>query len=196
MTSRLVLRFRDGSLQDETAVFSQRGHFRLVSDHLIQRGPSFPYPLDVAIDAASGRVAVRHGEGGGAEKVIEKRMELPSDLANGMVLTLLKNIAPSGTPTTVSMVVAAPKPRLVHLVITGAGDEKFSVGPAPHRAARFNVRVEIGGIAGFIAPLIGKQPKDTAVWIVEGEAPGFVRSEGPFYAGGPLWRIELAAPDP
>jgi hypothetical protein len=54
VTSRLVFHFRDGSLHDETAVFSQRGTFRLISDHLTQSGPSFPHPLDMTIDAASG----------------------------------------------------------------------------------------------------------------------------------------------
>src|ERR1700674_1191243 len=38
VTSRLVFHFKDGSLQDETAVFSQRGHFQLISDHLVQKG--------------------------------------------------------------------------------------------------------------------------------------------------------------
>ena len=59
VTSRLVFRFRDGSLHDETAVFTQSGNFRLVSDHLIQKGPSFPRSFDVTIDRASGRVDVR-----------------------------------------------------------------------------------------------------------------------------------------
>ena len=52
-----------------------------------------------------------------------------------------------------------------------------------------------GGLAGLLAPLVGKQPKDASVWIIGGEAPGFVRSESQFYQGGPLWRIELASPD-
>ena len=194
VTSRLVFHFRDGSLQDETAVYTERGRFQLVSDHLVQRGPSFPHPVEVSIDAASGRVTVRHRDEG-REQVIEEQMELPSDLANGMTLTLVKNIAPELLSTTVTMVVATPKPRLVKLVITRAGDEPFSVGRASYKAARFNVKVEIGGIAGLIAPLLGKQPKDASVWILGGDAPGFVRSESQFYQGGPLWRIELAAPD-
>jgi hypothetical protein len=194
VTSRLVFHFRDGSLQDETAVYTERGRFQLVSDHLIQRGPSFPHPMEVSIDAASGRVTVRHRDEG-KEQLIEERMELPPDLANGMVLTLAKNIAADALSTTVSMVAATPKPRLVKLVITRAGDEPFSVGRASYKATRFNVKVEIGGIAGLIAPLLGKQPKDASVWILGGDAPGFVRSESQFYQGGPLWRIELAAPD-
>jgi hypothetical protein len=194
VTSRLVFHFKDGSLQDETAVFTQRRRFRLLSNHLVQRGPSFPHPMDVSIDTASGRVMVRHRDNG-EEKIIEERMELPSDLANGMMVTLLKNIAPDAPSTTVSMLFATPKPRLVKLVITPMGREPFSVGRASYKATRFNVKVEIGGLAGLIAPLLGKQPKDTSVWIAGGDAPGFVRSEGQFYQGSPVWRIELASPD-
>jgi hypothetical protein len=89
---------------------------------------------------------------------------------------------------------ATPKPRLVKLVITPAGEDSFSAGGASHKAVRFSVKVELGGLVGLIAPLLGKQPHDTSVWILGGEAPGFVRSEGPMYQGGPLWRIELASP--
>src|SRR5690242_10632226 len=49
VVSRLVFRFKDGSVDDETAVFSQRGNLRLISDHHIQKGPSFPHPMDVSI---------------------------------------------------------------------------------------------------------------------------------------------------
>ena len=98
--------------------------------------------------------------------------------------------------TTVSMLVATPKPRLVHLVITRAGEKAFAVETASYMAALFRVKVEIGGLAGLVAPLLGKQPPDTIVSILEGDAPGFVRSDGPLYAGGPIWRIELASPSP
>lgn len=33
VTSRLVFRFRDGSVDDDVTVFTQRGTFRLVKDH-------------------------------------------------------------------------------------------------------------------------------------------------------------------
>jgi len=193
VTNRLVFHFRDGSLQDETAVFTQRKQFQLVSDHLIQRGPSFPHPMEMSIDAASGRVTVRHRDGD-KEQVIEERMELPPDLANGIVSTLVKNLAPDAASLTVPMVVASPKPRLVKLLITPAGVERFSAGRNAYKANRFNVKIEIGGIAGVVAPLLGKQPKDASVWIVRGAAPGFVASESQFYQDAPLWRIEFAAP--
>ena len=64
LTSRLVYRFKDGSIDDDTAVFTQRGHFRLLSDHHVQRGPAFPQPVDVSIDALGGHVVVRYTEKG------------------------------------------------------------------------------------------------------------------------------------
>src|SRR5262249_23540304 len=51
VTSRLVFHFKDGSLHDETAVYSQRQQFRLLTDHLVQKGPTFPRPIDMTIDA-------------------------------------------------------------------------------------------------------------------------------------------------
>lgn len=41
LTNYLVFPFKDGSLHDETAVYSQRGNFRLFTYHLIQKGPTF-----------------------------------------------------------------------------------------------------------------------------------------------------------
>ena len=131
----------------------------------------------------------------GKEQVIEERMALPPDLANGIVSTLVKNFAPDTAPRTLSLVVATPKPRLVKLVIMRAGDERFSVGRASHKATRFNVKVEIGGITGLLAPVVGKQPRDASVWILGGDAPSFVASESQFYQGAPVWRIELTAPN-
>ena len=51
VVSRLVFHFRDGSLHDETVVYRQRGTFRMLRDHQVQKGPSFPHPIDVAVEA-------------------------------------------------------------------------------------------------------------------------------------------------
>ena len=55
------------------------------------------------------------------------------------------------------------------------------------------VKVEIGGFAGLLAHLMGKQPPDTHIRVLGGEVPAFVKAEGPLYAGGPVWRIQLAS---
>jgi hypothetical protein len=126
--------------------------------------------------------------------MLTDRLDLPPDLANGMVLTLLKNMRPDASQMTVSMVASTPKPRLVKLAITSQGEEPFSIGNSSRKATHYVVKVEIGGAAGLVAPLLGKQPPDTHVWVLGGEAPAFVKSEGPLFFGGPVWRIELASP--
>ena len=92
------------------------------------------------------------------------------------------------------LVAATPKPRLVKLAITPQGEESFSIGGSNQRATHYVVKVEIGGVTGLLAPLLGKQPPDARVWILGGEAPAFLKSEGPLYLGGPVWQIELTSP--
>jgi hypothetical protein len=193
VTSRLVFRFRDGSSSEETAVFTQRGHFRLVSSRLVQKGPAFETPIDARIDVGSGRVVVRYTEDG-EEKTETEQMTLPPDLANGLILVLLKNLDPGAGAATVSMLALTPKPRLVELRIERGADEPFRLGGTSREAIRYLVKVDIGGIAGVMASLLGKEPPDSSVWILGGEAPAFVKSESPMFAGGPLWRIELVSP--
>jgi hypothetical protein len=147
----------------------------------------------MSIDGASGQVIVRYADAG-KQKVETEHIDVPPDLANGVILTLLKNVQSGAPPKTISFVAATPKPRLVKLAITAAGDEPFSTGATSRKATHYVLKVEIGGIAGILAPLVGKQPPDSHVWILGGEAPAFVKSEQPLYSGGPLWRIELASP--
>lgn len=191
--SHLVFRFKDGSVDDETAVFSQRKNFRLINDRHIQKGPMFPKPTDVKITTSTGLVTVRYQDKD-EEKVETAHLDLPPDLANGIILDVLKNIAPDTKETKLSYVVATPKPRLVKLSITPGGEDPFSVARKSYKATRFNVKVELGGMAGLIAPLIGKEPPTISVWVVGGEAPAFVRMEGPLYLGGPVWGIEMTSP--
>jgi len=194
ITSRLTYHFKDGSRQEETTVFSQRGNFRLISYHLVQKGPAFPHPIDLSIAASTGRVTVQYTDDDGKEKTAVERLKLPPDLANGLVLTLLKNVRPDTPPAEVSMVVATPKPRLIKLVITAQGTEPFSLAGSSREAVHYVVKIEIGGIAGLVAPLLGKQPPDTHVWVLGGEAPAFVKSEGASCLGCPSWRVELVSP--
>lgn len=194
VTSQLVFHFKDGSVHDETAVFSQRGNFRLLNYHLIQKGRAFPHPVAVSIDGSTGQVTVRSTDDDGKEKVATERLNLPRDVANGMILTLLKNIRSKAQQMTLSMVAATPKPRLVKLAITRQGEDLFAVGGSSRKATHYVVKVEIGGVAGLVAPLFGKQPPDTHVWILGGDAPAFVKLEGALCLDGPIWRIELTSP--
>jgi hypothetical protein len=193
VTNHLIFRFKDGSINDETAVFSQHGSFRLISDHLIQSGPTFPHPMDVTTDVSTGQITVHYTDDGN-EKVTTDHLKLPADLANGLVVILLKNMQPDAPETKVSLLAATPKPVLVKLAISSQGEEPFSLAGSAHKATHYVVKVEIGGVTGIMAQLLGKKPPDTHVWIQRGEAPTFVKSEGPLYNGGPIWRIEWTSP--
>ena len=116
-------------------------------------------------------VTVRYKNDHGEEKVEDEQMKLPPDLANGMLITLLKNVRRDALPPSVSLVVATPKPRLVKVIMTVAGTEPFSTAGAARKATHYVLKIDIGGVAGFIAPLVGKQPPDSHVWILDGEAP-------------------------
>jgi hypothetical protein len=194
VTSRLLFRFKDGSVDDETAVFSQHGHFQLITNRHIQKGPSFPHPMELSIDVRRNQVTVRSPGKDGKDELTTDHLDLPPDLSNGMVLSLMKNIRPDTPETKVSMVVAASKPRLVKLAISPRGEAPFSLVGSPRNAMHYAVKIELGGVAGVVAPLIGKEPPGIHIWIIGGAAPAFVQEEGPLYEGGPIWNIQLTSP--
>lgn len=193
VTTRLTLRFKDGSIHEETTVYVQRKTFRFVSNHVVQKGPAFKTPIESTI-AASGQVKVRYPDEDGKENEIEERVELPPDVANGMILALLKNISSKTPKTTASMVAITPKPRLVNLEFTPAGEEPFWTGASARQATHYVVKVHVPGVTGAVASLLGKIPPDSHVWVLTGEAPAFVKAELALFPGGPTWRLELLSP--
>jgi hypothetical protein len=190
VTSRLTFHFRDGSIDDETTVYSQRKVFQLISDHHIQRGPSFPKPLDLQVNAATGEIISLDKDG----KTVENHLDLAADVCNGLTGILLLNLDPAAPPSQLSMVAPTSKPRLVHLVISSEGEDSLSIGGLRRKATNFRIKIDLGGVAGVVAPIVGKQPSDVHVWILGGEAPAFVKEEAQFYEGGPIWRVELTSP--
>jgi hypothetical protein len=193
VTARVIYHFNDGSLQDETTVFSQRRNFSLISYHLIQKGPTFPHPTEMVV-SANGQVTVQYTDDKGNEKTENERMKLPPDLANGLLVKLLMNLPPGGEIPKLSMVVATPKPRIIKLSISSQGKDSFTLAGSQREALHYAIKVEIGGLAGVVAPLLGKQPPDAHVWITSGEGSTFVKSETPSFLDGPMWRSELVAP--
>lgn len=195
VTSRVTFRFRDGSIQDETTVFTQEGRFRLLTSHLSQKGPTFPNGIDLTIDTAKGTVATRSSDDKGEGKAETEKMDLPLDLANGILPIVLKNHPSKGGAFEISMVVAAPKPRLVRVAIDRVGTEAISVGGIARDVGHYRGKVDLGGLTGVVAPLVGKQPEDIQLWLLEGEVPVVLRSDAQMFAEGPVWRIELLGPD-
>ncbi len=194
VTAQVTFHFKDGSIDDETTVFSQRRNFQLITDHHIQKGPSFPQPIDLFIDCPSGKVTVHSTNKDGKEEVKTSQLHLPPDLANGLVSAIIENLRPGAPETKVSMLAATPSPRLVTLSISSRGDEPFSVAGAPRKAIHYEIKIELGGVAGVVAPMIGKQPPNIEIWTVGGQAPTFVREQGQLYPESPIFTIELAGP--
>jgi hypothetical protein len=194
LISRTLFTFKDGSIDDETTVFTQHRTFQLITDHHIQKGPSFPHPIDVLVDARSGEVTVRSTGKDGKEEVKTERLDMPANLANGMVPLALENLLANSTGTELSMIVASPKPRLVKLDVSSRGEEPFTVSGVSGKATHYEIKVELGGVAGVVAPLIGKAPPNIQLWIIGGKAPTFAREVGPMYPEGPMITIRLASP--
>jgi hypothetical protein len=194
VTAHLVFRFKDGSVHEQTTVYSQRDRFRLISDRVVQKGPAFPQPLEMVIDTAAGRATVSYADGNGETKHEAEEIEMPPDLANGIVGKLLMNAKPGAIPKSLSFIAATPTPRLVKLLVSQAGREPLSSAGGTRQAIHYVLKVDIGGLAGVLAPVFGKQPPDSHVWIVADDVPAFVGADQPLYTGGPMWRIEVTNP--
>jgi hypothetical protein len=192
--SRVTFHFRDGSIDDETSVFEQGAVFQLISDHHVQKGPSFPEPLDITLNVPSGKVTWRERKGD-KEQIKTEHMDLPPDLANGMTPLIVENFPKNALEMKLPYLTGSPKPRIVKLSVKPEGEDTFQLGGVSRRRSkRFNVHVEIGGVAGVVAPIIGKQPSDIKMWVSNDEVPVFLKMQGPLYQKGPIWTMELTSP--
>lgn len=184
--NRLTFRFRDGSFYDEQVVFSQRDVFTLLSYRIVQRGPSFPETIEASIDRESGRYAVRYrAEEDSPEEFVAGEFEMPEDVYNGLLSTLLKNV-PAGGSATVQIIAFTPKPRPVKMLLMPASQDTLLMGEAAVTSTRFLVKPQLG----LFASLLVADIPDIKIWVAGGEAPAFLRFEGPLYFMGPVWRID------
>ena len=188
---RLTYHFVDGSIDDETTTYRQQGTFRLVRNHHIQKGPFFARPVDFTVEAATGTATSRTRGKNGKIHVESKHIDLPDDLANGFVGTLLLNVPHNTTPFRVGMMAPVGGGRLIRLLISPEGEQPFHTTGQTLKATVFRIHPELGGIVGLIAPLIGLQPKDVMVWVLEGEEPAVVRIVGQLGGYGPVVNSEL-----
>jgi hypothetical protein len=191
VTMRLTYHFVDGSLNDETTSYTQHGTFRLVRDHLVQKGPFFPKQVDFTVEATDGIAVTLTTDKNGKIHTESEHMDMPDDLANGFVGTLLLNADPNCRPFRVGMLAPVLGGRLIRLLISPEGEQPFQLAGQTLKATVFGIHPELGGIVGVIAPLIGLQPKDVMVWVLEGEQPAVVRIVGQLGGYGPLVSSEL-----
>jgi hypothetical protein len=191
VTMRLTYQFADGSIDDETTTYSQRDTFRLVLNHHIQKGPYFTKPIDFTVDGATGRAITRTVDKNGKVHVESERVQLPDDLANGFVGTLLLNAPHNSAPFRAGILAPVGGGRLIRILISPEGEQSFQTAGQTLKATVFRIHPELGGIVGLIAQLIGIQPKDVMVWVLEGEQPAIVRIVGQLGGYGPIVSSEL-----
>ena len=191
VTMRLTSHFVDGSIDDETTTYKDQGTLRLVRDHHIQKGPFFAKPFDFAVEAATGIAISRTTDRNSKIHVESEHMDLPDDLANGFVGTLLLNVPHNTAPFRVGILAPIGGGRLIRILISPEGEQSFHMGGQTLKATVFRIHPELGGIAGLIAQLIGVQPKDVMVWVLEGEEPAVVRIVGQLGGYGPVVSSEL-----
>lgn len=63
---------------------------------------------------------------------MKERQNLPPDIANGLLFTLVKHIQPNVPQTTVSMVATTPKPRVIKLENLPEGEKAVTSGNTKH----------------------------------------------------------------
>jgi hypothetical protein len=184
--SRLVFRFKDGSIHDESVVFSQQGAFKLLAYRIVQRGPSFPETIDASVDRETGRYEVRYKtDEDSPEETLTGRYELPDDAYNGMLSVVMKNLPPRAGET-VTIVAFTPKPRSVKLQLSPVAEERMQLSDLALQCVRYAIRPQLG----LFASLLVSDVPDIRMWILPGDAPAFLRAEGPLYFMGPIWRID------
>jgi hypothetical protein len=186
--SRLIFRFKDGSLYDETMVFSQAKVFSLLTYRLLQRGKSFPTASDVSFDRRSGKYKAKVGD-----KTADGQIDMPADVYNGMFGMLAKNLTRGGTASG-HVVSLEPKPRIVKAEVAAEGEDQLFHGDEAMKATRYLMKLELGGVTGIVASVVGKKLPNVRYWIATGPAPAFVKFEGQMFVDAPTWRIELTGP--
>jgi len=195
--SRMVLRLHDGSLHDETVTFTQNKVFKLGRLKLIQKGPSFPEPSEISLDAASGEYLVKAFPGDRSrEKIHQGKLEVPPDTYNGMIVTVLRNL-PRGAGASVHYIAFTPKPYVIELDLRPQGAQKVRVGEESRGVTRYDLVARMGFLLRLGASILGKTPGPQQCWILADPVPAFVGCEAALASvGGPHWRIGLASPAP
>jgi hypothetical protein len=192
--SRMVFHFKDGSLFDESVVFTQRRVFVVQTYHLLTQGNSFAEDSDILFQRASGSYVVTTTSHKDKQReTIKGTMDLPADVYNGIVITAVKNLH-KGQNATVHLVAFTPKPLLVELELQPMGTERMKVGSQTKAATHYVFKPRPGPWLEFVAKLLGRMPPNDHAWIITQDAPAFARFEGPLHPSGPAWRINLANP--
>jgi len=191
---QLIFRFKDGSLHDERISFTQKHVFTLQNYKLLQRGPSFPTSIDLVMDRKTGEYRLQSSKNGSADDPLTGRIDLPDDVANGMVMTLLRNLTPNHGET-VHFIAFTPDPKVVELKLVPAMRTSIHIGDVAKQVTQYTLEPQLDSLTMFFGKLLGKLPRafHYHFWLLTDDVPAFAGFEGPLYLNGPTWRIEQTA---
>jgi hypothetical protein len=191
---RMIFRFKDGSVFDENVTFTERGVYALKSYRLSESGPAFAADTEISMTAGTGAYRVKTKEHkGGKEKILEGTLDLPADVYNGLILTVVKDL-PKGAGEIVHFVAFTPEPRIIELALTPVGEEKVIVGDLTKSAVHYVMKPRLGMWLKFFATIVGRVPPDLHAWIMTDDLPAFVAFEGTLGTQSLVWRIETVSP--
>ena len=171
-------------MHDERTTYSQRGVFRLEAYHLTQSGPSFP-GADVAFDRKSWPLPGEDArEGRRARGDGERRVRDAAGSRQRPDAPLAQEHAARGTGHRPAGGVHA-EAALSRMELHQEGEDRIVFAGDPKQAARHLVDLEIGGVTGVVASVIGKNPPDLRYWLALGDIPAFVRFQGAMFLERP-----------
>ena len=141
---------------------------------------------------ADGTITSRTPQSDGSIKTETTHLDLPPDLSNGMIASSLLNVHPDAPAFKLGLVAPYGKGRLIQLGISPAEQQSFSCVTGFHCQANvFRIKPELGGVAGMVAPMIGKQPSDLFVWVPRRRCPRRRPRGRPALRRRPVVSIEL-----
>jgi hypothetical protein len=191
--SQTKFRFKDGSLWEESVVFTQQRVFSLQSYRLLQRGPAFNEDVEISLEHSGQYHVKTRDHKTNQEKILDGTIDLPADVYNGLIFTVAKNIS-SKAGQSVHIVAFTPEPRVIELEIIPTGQQTVMIGGNARTAIHYVLHPNLGFWLKLFATLSGPKPTDANVWILADPIPAFVRFEGSLFTSGPVWRIELTSP--
>jgi len=164
--------------------------------HTIQRGPAFSKDLEATLERSSGKYTVKtRDHKDGEEEKIDGALDLPANVYNGMILTVLKNLRKRAAET-IRLVMFTPKPEIMKLELTPAGQEQIYIGGLAKTANAYTLHPDLEGAKKLLTILAGRVPPDGRILVLADEVPTFLRFRGQLFMDGPIWRIELTSPEP
>ena len=184
--SRMVFRFKDGSLYDETVVFIQERVFTMQSYRLVQRGPAFAEDTEISLERATGKYRVStKAHKDGDEQVLNGTLDLPPERLQWNGHHGRKESPQRCQRNRPHRRIHAHSPPHPTGVYTG-GRAKGANWRTGENCNPLRVETPARDLAQGLRHSAKTRAAGFHAWIISDELPAFVRFEGPLVTTGPV----------